>query len=86
LAFGALGVAGLVEWPVVLAVGGSALLLQRLSRKQEPAKASLKAVPVEPAPQKAAPQKTAPQKAAGKSTAKKAAGRRAGSAQLRSTN
>ncbi|MGZ4584543.1 MAG: hypothetical protein ACXVYI_09320, partial [Mycobacterium sp.] len=57
VAFGALGVAGLVEWPVLLAVGGSALLLQRLSRKEEPAKsaakASLKAVPVEPAPQKA---------------------------------
>ncbi len=54
VAFGALGVAGLVEWPVLLAVGGSALLLQRLSRKEEPAnsaaKASLKAVPVEPAP------------------------------------
>ncbi|KKB97653.1 membrane protein, partial [Mycobacterium nebraskense] len=85
-AFGALGVAGLVEWPVLLAVGGSALLLQKLSsRKREPAKptakASLKAVPVEPAPQKAAPQK-----AAAKSTAKKAAGRRPGGSQLRSTN
>ena len=34
VAFGALGVAGLVEWPVLLAVGGSALLLQRLNRKE----------------------------------------------------
>jgi hypothetical protein len=70
---------------VLLAVGGGALLLQRLSRKQEPTsravKANLQAVPVESAPQKAAPQK-----AAGKSTTKKATGRRAGSAALRSTN
>jgi hypothetical protein len=85
LAFGALGVAGLVEWPVLLAVGGSALLIQRLSHRQngEPpaAKANLKAVPVEPAPEK-----PAPAKAASKSTAKKTAGRRAGTTGLRSTN
>ncbi len=85
LAFGALGVAGLVEWPVLLAVGGSALLLQRLNRRHQPAapavKANLKAVPVEPASQSAAPPK-----AAKKQPAKKAAGRRAGSAELRSTN
>jgi hypothetical protein len=85
LAFGALGVAGLVEWPVLLAVGGSALLLQRLSRKQdtEPraAKANLKAVPAESAPQKSAPAKTA-----SKSTAKKTAGRRAGTTGLRTAH
>ena len=31
LTLGALGVAGLVEWPVLLAVGGGALLLRRLN-------------------------------------------------------
>src|ERR1700723_3453774 len=35
LAFGALGAVGLVEWPVILAVGGAALLLRRLSQKSE---------------------------------------------------
>ncbi|OMC14725.1 MULTISPECIES: hypothetical protein [unclassified Mycobacterium] len=83
LAIGALGVAGLVEWPVLLAVGGGALLLQRLNRKPETqptaAKATLKPVPTEPPPQKA-------QKAAAKRPAKKTTGRRAGTAQLRSTN
>jgi hypothetical protein len=82
LAIGALGVAGLVEWPVLLAVGGGALLLRRLNRKPEaPAKATLKPVPSAPAPKKAAPQK-----AASKSTAKKTSGRRAGTTALRSTN
>ena len=31
MTLGALGVAGLVEWPLLLAVGGGALLLRRLS-------------------------------------------------------
>ena len=81
LALGALGVAGLVEWPVLLAVGGGALLLRRMSRKQEaPApKANLKPVPSEK-------EKAPPQKATPKPAAKKTAGRRAGTAQLRSTN
>ncbi len=83
LALGALGVAGLVEWPVLLAVGGGALLLRRLTEKSAtPAtKATLKPVPTEPTPQKAA----AP-KSTGKPPAKKAAGRRAGTTALRSTN
>jgi hypothetical protein len=89
LALGALGVAGLVEWPVLLAVGGGALLLRRMSQKQDtpaplakPApKATLTPVPSEPEPQKAAPRKTA-----SKSTAKKTAGRSAGATKLRSTN
>src|ERR1700728_1795053 len=39
LAIGALGVAGLVEWPVLLAVGGGALLLSKMQRKpQAPAR------------------------------------------------
>lgn len=86
LALGALGVVGLVEWPVLLAVGGGALLLQRLNRKSEPSspqavKASLKPVPVEPVSNGTEPKKTA-----AKPAAKKAPGRRAGGADLRSTN
>jgi hypothetical protein len=82
LALGALGVAGLVEWPVLLAVGGGALLLRRMSHQPEaPAKTNLKPVPSHPAPQKAAPQKPAR-----KPAAKKAAGRPAGGTKLRSTN
>jgi hypothetical protein len=76
-------VAGLVEWPVLLAVGGGALLLHRMNRKPgngAAPKANLKPVPSEPS------KKAVPQKAASKPAAKKAAGRRAGSAELRSTN
>lgn len=82
LALGALGVAGLVEWPVLLAVGGGALLLQRLNHKPErptAAKANLKPVPTERPPQKA-------QKSTAKRPAKKTTGRRAGATELRSTN
>ena len=60
LALGALGVAGLVDWPVLLAVGGGALLLRRMSHQREaPAKANLKPCPAtrqrRSAPQKAGP-------------------------------
>lgn len=76
LAIGALGVAGLVEWPVLLAVGGGALLLHRMHRKTEPPpKANLTTVPDEPSPEQAVPQRAA----------KKTAGRRAGANELRST-
>jgi hypothetical protein len=82
LAIGALGVAGLVEWPVLLAVGGGALLLHRMHRKPEPppAKANLTPVPTDASADKAVPQKAA------KPAAKKTAGRRAGAGELRSTN
>jgi hypothetical protein len=81
LALGALGVAGLVEWPVLLAVGGGALLLRRMSQKSEaPAKANLT-----PVPSHSAPQKAEPRKAARKPAAKKA-GRQGGGTKLRSTN
>src|ERR1700684_1499069 len=36
LALGALGVAGLVEWPILLAVGGGAVVLHRLGRQPAP--------------------------------------------------
>jgi hypothetical protein len=79
----ALGVAGLVEWPVLLAVGGGALLLRRLSQKSEASapKATLKPVPTQPVPEKAKTQKPTSRPAA-----KKASGRRAGTTALRSTN
>ena len=83
LVFGALGVAGLVEWPVLFAVGGGALLLRRLTQKSEvrAPKAALKPVPTEP------PARKAPaQKASSRPAAKKPAGRRAGTTALRSTN
>ncbi|BBX64968.1 hypothetical protein MSAS_41420 [Mycobacterium saskatchewanense] len=85
VAFGALGVAGLVEWPILLAVGGGALLLQRLTRKaQPPAKANLKPVPVAAAPDKPAQPKAAAKPAPAKKTARR---RAAGSTtELRSTN
>ncbi|MHA7649682.1 hypothetical protein ACX9NE_07965 [Mycobacterium sp. ML4] len=83
LAIGAIGAAGLVEWPILLAVGGGALLLRKLSHPAEPpvqlaqpTKAKLAPVPDEPEPKKA-PAKTA---------AKKTTGRRAGTSDLRSTN
>ena len=83
LTIGALGVAGLVEWPILLAIGGGALLLRRLNHKPEvPAKAKLTTVPTDPEPQKAPAHKTT----ARKSAAKKTTGRRAGTTELRSTN
>ena len=83
LALGALGVAGLVDWPVLLAVGGGALLIQRMNRKPEeqpPAgKASLKPVPAAQEIQASA------QKASDKQTAKNTNGRRPGTAEVRGT-
>jgi hypothetical protein len=90
LAIGAIGAAGLVEWPILLAVGGGALLLRRISQAPNPADqptpAKLTSVPTETAPPKTAPQKTAAKKAPAKTAAKKTAGRRAGTNNLRSTN
>lgn len=84
LAIGAIGVAGLVDWPILLAVGGGALLLRKLNRTPEvaapPVKAKLAPVPDKPAAAKEAPAK------ASKTTARKTSGRRAGTAELRSTN
>jgi hypothetical protein len=37
LTMGALGVAGLVEWPVLLTVGGAALVLRQLGQRSEAA-------------------------------------------------
>ncbi len=45
LTLGALGVAGLVEWPVLLAVGGAALLLRQLNQRSDATAAVSKAAP-----------------------------------------
>lgn len=39
LTLGALGVAGLVEWPVLVAVGGTALVLKQLTNRSDDSKA-----------------------------------------------
>lgn len=85
LALGAIGVAGLVEWPVLLAVGGGALLLHRMHHKSEASARTAKAT-LTPVPSKPAPEKAPAEKASGKPAAKKTTGRRAGTTQLRSTN
>ncbi|OBF92953.1 hypothetical protein A5791_13620 [Mycobacterium sp. 852002-51163_SCH5372311] len=88
LAIAALGVTGIVEWPILLAVGGGALVLRKLGEKpqepQPPTQTRLASVPDKPAAEKAAPRKTAAKTPA--KTAKKATGRRAGTTNLRSTN
>ena len=62
LAIGALGVAGLVEWPVLLAVGGGALLLRKLNSSHNDVSHLASVSTVKPAPAKstssARPRKT----------------------------
>jgi hypothetical protein len=62
LTLGAIGVAGLVEWPILLAVGGGALLLRRLSNSRSDAPRVATVTPVKAAPAKstsaARPRKT----------------------------
>ncbi|CAM4149459.1 hypothetical protein MB901379_00629 [Mycobacterium basiliense] len=85
LAIGALGVAGIVEWPILLAVGGGALVLRRMNQKPEMSAPPVK-TKLTPVPTKAEPQEAEPAKTPRKTPAKKTAGRRAGAADLRSTN
>ncbi|KLO27487.1 membrane protein [Mycolicibacter heraklionensis] len=55
LTLGALGVAGLVEWPVLVAVGGTALVLKQLTNRSDDSKAPAKAPAAPARPLKAAP-------------------------------
>lgn len=63
LAIGAVGATGLVDWPVLLTVGGAALLVRRLSRRDDaepapdPAPPSLRRRPADSTPAKAPPRK-----------------------------
>lgn len=70
LTLGALGVTGLVEWPVLVAVGGTALAIKQLTNRSDDSKAAqTPAAPVRPL--KAAPpaKATKPVKSASSSTA-----------------
>jgi hypothetical protein len=50
LTLGALGASGLVEWPLVLAVGGGALLLRQMNRPHDAPAASATAARTESKP------------------------------------
>jgi hypothetical protein len=60
LTLSVLGAVGLVEWPVVLAVGGGALLFRQLSQSRDAPAAPVKAVPAKSTGSTA--QRTAPAK------------------------
>jgi hypothetical protein len=67
MTLGAIGAAGLVEWPVLLTIGGAALVVHQLSRRSDgqssPADpASLEAVADVGVPRKSAPRKSTPRK------------------------
>ncbi|WP_036456809.1 MULTISPECIES: hypothetical protein [unclassified Mycobacterium] len=55
LTLGALGVTGLVEWPVLVAVGGTALVLKQLTNRSDHNKASAQASTASVRPLRAAP-------------------------------
>ncbi len=55
LTLGALGVTGLVEWPVLVAVGGTALVLKQLTNRSDDSKAPAKAPAAPARPLKVAP-------------------------------
>lgn len=70
ITLGALGVAGLVEWPVLLAVGGTALVIHQLSKRSETRPALTLASPPsggggvrKAAPRKSTPSRTRARKA-----------------------
>src|ERR1700749_1021727 len=50
LTLGALGVAGLIEWPLVLAIGGGALLLRQLNTGHNDGSHATSARPVKAVP------------------------------------
>jgi hypothetical protein len=52
LTLGALGVAGLLEWPVVLAIGGGALLLRQLNNSHSNGSRDATVTPVKAVPTK----------------------------------
>ena len=78
LTLGALGVAGLVEWPLLLAVGGGALLLRRLSNSHNDGSHLATVTPV-----KAAPAKSTSSARPRKTPAKRPAARQSGGTQSR---
>ena len=81
---GAIGAVGLVEWPLLVAVGGTALVLHQINQRSSgadaarPATAPQKSTPQKSTPRKSTPQKSTPRKSSPrKSTARKSAARSA---------
>jgi hypothetical protein len=81
LTLGVVGAAGLVEWPVLLAVGGTALVVHQLSHRSDGRQAAL----AEPTPLRSASGGTARKSAPRKSAARKSAPGKA-AARRRSTS
>jgi hypothetical protein len=75
LTLGALGVAGLIEWPVVLAIGGGALLLRQLNNSHNNGARDASAKPV----------KAVPTKSTGSTAQRKSPAKRAPAGQARGT-
>lgn len=63
LTLAAIGAAGVVEWPLIVAVGGTALVVRQLGHRSDGENPKLAAVPT-PGPRRSAPAKKAPRKAA----------------------
>jgi hypothetical protein len=76
---GAIGAVGLVEWPLLVAVGGTALVLHQINQRSSGADAARPATaPQKSTPQKSTAQKSTPRKSSPrKSTARKSAARSA---------
>ncbi|MBS9535333.1 hypothetical protein KIH27_17240 [Mycobacterium sp. M1] len=85
LTLGALGVAGLVEWPVLVAVGGAALVLKQLGSRSTETPAVVKApAPATPARPLAAVKPTGSAAPRRRPAAKKATAQRTGGTGSRS--
>src|ERR1700727_1504964 len=67
LTLGAIGVAGLVEWPLLLAVGGGALLIRRLNNSHNDGQHIASVTSVKPPPAKS-PSSARPRKTPAKRT------------------
>lgn len=62
LTLGTLGVAGLVEWPVLLAVGGTALVVHQLGRRADGQRSVAPPVPLKAATKRSGPRRSTPRK------------------------
>jgi hypothetical protein len=62
LALGTLGVAGLVEWPVLLAVGGTALVVHQLSTRGNGQQSVAPPVPLKATTKRGGPRRSTPRK------------------------
>lgn len=82
LTLGALGAAGLVEWPVLLTVGGAALVLRQLNQSRNGAAVPAKAPAPQVAQKATKPANTQPRQ---QSPAKPAPARRARTGQSRNS-